>query len=230
MKYPIFTPINFSKMFTQLDKKQESTKSRSATEAYSATAQLSQVNDQRTETAQRKKLQNLVNDSAIAIAQRQTLDKLKGVTQKVDLEDETTQKKSVDVHQFNIGLDGELPLQKKDDENANHAITQQVANNTGLPDHLKVGIENLSGMSLDHVKVHYNSDKPAQLSALAYAQGSDIHVGAGQEQHLPHEAWHVVQQMQGRVQPTLQAQGVDINDDTALETEADIMGAKALQS
>lgn len=35
------------------------------------------------------------------------------------------------------------------------------ANNTGLPDNLKTGIENLSGMSLDDVKVHYNSDKPA---------------------------------------------------------------------
>jgi hypothetical protein len=49
-------------------------------------------------------------------------------------------------------------------------------------------------MSMDHVKVHYNSSQPAQLNALAYAQGSDIHVAPGQEQHLPHEAWHVVQQ------------------------------------
>ena len=29
-------------------------------------------------------------------------------------------------------------------------------NNTGLPDNLKSGMENLSGMSLDHVNVHYN--------------------------------------------------------------------------
>ena len=77
-------------------------------------------------------------------------------------------------------------------------------NHTGLPDNLKSGIENLSGMSMDHVKVHYNSSQPAQLNALAYAQGADIHVAPGQEQHLPHEAWHVVQQAQGRVQPTMQ--------------------------
>ena len=32
------------------------------------------------------------------------------------------------------------------------------------------------GMSMDHVKVHYNSDKPVQLNAHAYAQGSEIHV------------------------------------------------------
>lgn len=52
--------------------------------------------------------------------------------------------------------------------------------------------------------MHYNSSRPAQLQALAYAQGSDIHLGPGQERHLPHEAWHGVQQAQGRVQPTLQ--------------------------
>lgn len=71
-------------------------------------------------------------------------------------------------------------------------------NQTGLPDQLKTGIESLSGMSMDSVKVHYNSTKPAQLSALAYAQGSNIHLAPGQEQHLSHEAWHLVQQAKGR--------------------------------
>ncbi len=105
------------------------------------------------------------------------------------------------------------------------------SNNTGLPTQLKTGIESLSGMSMDHVKVHYNSDKPAQLNAHAYAQGSEIHVAPGQEQHLPHEAWHVVQQAQGRVQPTMQMKaGVPVNDDEGLEREADVMGAKALST
>jgi len=103
------------------------------------------------------------------------------------------------------------------------------ANDTGLPNDLKSGIESLSGMSMGHVKVYYNSDKPAQLQAHAYAQGSDIHVASGQEQHLPHEAWHVVQQAQGRVKPTMQMKGgVPVNDDVGLEREADLMGAKAL--
>jgi hypothetical protein len=103
------------------------------------------------------------------------------------------------------------------------------ANNTGLPDKLKSGIESLSGLSMDHVRVHYNSSQPAQLNALAYAQGSDIHLAPGQEQHLPHEAWHVVQQAQGRVRPTLQInEGVQANDDVGLEREADVMGAKAV--
>lgn len=101
-------------------------------------------------------------------------------------------------------------------------------NNTGLPDNLKSGIENLSGYSMDDVKVHFNSDKPAQLNAHAYAQGTDIHVAPGQEQHLPHEAWHVVQQKQGRVQATMQMKaGVPVNDDKGLENEADVMGAKS---
>jgi len=102
-------------------------------------------------------------------------------------------------------------------------------NNTGLPNQLKAGVENLSGMSMDHVRVHYNSDKPAQLQAHAYAQGSEIHVAPGQEKHLPHEAWHVVQQAQGRVKPTMQMKdAVPVNDDAGLEQEADVMGEKAL--
>jgi hypothetical protein len=103
----------------------------------------------------------------------------------------------------------------------------RVPNDTGLPDRLKSGVEALSGVSLDGVKVHYNSSRPAQLNALAYAQGSDIHVAPGQEGHLPHEAWHVVQQRQGRVSPTLRMKGVEINDESGLEREADAMGAAA---
>ncbi|ASS48208.1 MAG: hypothetical protein CHH17_05545 [Candidatus Fluviicola riflensis] len=113
---------------------------------------------------------------------------------------------------------------------ADQAIIQRQANTTGMPDNLKSGIENLSGYSMSDVKVHYNSDKPAQLNAHAYAQGTQIHLASGQEKHLPHEAWHVVQQKQGRVKPTMQLKGkVAINDDAGLENEADVMGAKAMQ-
>ena len=117
----------------------------------------------------------------------------------------------------------ELPVQGK------FQHIQKKENKTGLPDNLKSGVESLSGFSMDDVKVHYNSSQPAQLNALAYAQGTDIHVAPGQEQHLPHEAWHVAQQKQGRVQPTIQMKaGVAVNDDPGLENEADVMGAKAL--
>lgn len=101
-------------------------------------------------------------------------------------------------------------------------------NRTGLPDDLKAGIESLSGISMDDVKVHYNSAQPSQLHAHAYAQGSAIHLAPGQDRHLPHEAWHVVQQKQGRVKPTMQLKGTTIiNDDVGLEVEADVMGARA---
>ena len=107
---------------------------------------------------------------------------------------------------------------------------EPVENRTGMPDQLKSGLEQLSGYDLSSVRVHRNSAKPAQLNAHAYAQGQDIHLGPGQERQLPHEGWHVVQQMQGRVKPTMQMKGkVNVNDDVGLEKEADVMGAKALQ-
>jgi hypothetical protein len=106
---------------------------------------------------------------------------------------------------------------------------QKTENNTGLPDPLKTGMENLSGMNLNHVKTHYNSSKPAAVQAHAYAQGSEIHLGSGQEKHLPHELAHVVQQAQGRVKPTTSVNGMAVNNNIGLEKEADVMGAKALK-
>lgn len=107
-------------------------------------------------------------------------------------------------------------------------VTQRMPDRTGLPGPLKQGIEALSGLSLDDVKVHRNSAEPAQMQAQAFARGTDIHLAPGQEQHLPHEAWHVVQQKQGRVAPTVQAFGQHLNTDPALEREADMMGARAV--
>ena len=109
------------------------------------------------------------------------------------------------------------------------SISPEIADKNGLPAELKMGVENLSGMDMSGVKVHYNSSKPANLGALAYAQGLNIFVGAGQEHHLPHEAWHVVQQKQGRVKANAEVGEEAINDDRSLEKEADQMGAKALQ-
>lgn len=118
---------------------------------------------------------------------------------------------------------------------AKQAVTRPVraplpaTNRTGLPIPLKMAVERRSGLAMDDVQVHYNSSRPAQLQALAYTQGTEIHVGPGQERHLAHEAWHVVQQKQGRVRPTLQMKGANLNDDEGLEREADAM-ASAVQS
>ena len=123
-------------------------------------------------------------------------------------------------------------LQAKRDSQMSSArptVVQRVENKTGLPDGLKSGMESISGLSLDDVKVYRNSDKPAQLQAYAYAQGTNIHLGPGQEKHLPHELGHVVQQKQGVVKATTQLKGkVSINDDEGLEKQADLLGNKAL--
>ncbi len=149
--------------------------------------------------------------------------KSKEAVQKKGPEDEDElQFKAKDAVQLK-GPEDEDELQFKAEE-----PVQQQENRTGLPDELKAGVENLSGMAMDDVRVHYNSGKPAQLNAYAYTQGTEIHVAPGQEKHLPHEAWHVVQQKEGRVQPTMQmAGGVAVNDDKGLEKEADGMGGKA---
>ena len=115
---------------------------------------------------------------------------------------------------------------------ATQGLSQRQSPNphNSLPEGLQRGIEILSGLTMDHVRVHYDSPMPAQFHALAYAQGSNIHLGPGQDKHLPHEAWHLVQQAQGRVRPTLQVNGnVPVNDDPQLEREADQLGARALR-
>ncbi|MBC3929072.1 DUF4157 domain-containing protein [Undibacterium sp. CY21W] len=194
----------------------------------------SEFTDQRPQATTQRQLQNAANNSPQnrqlqafqQMAQnstRATQLKTMGAMMKAP----AVQRQEEDDEPLQVKSAGE-PLQREATADAADAPKQ---NNTGLPDHLKSGIESLSGMSMDHVKVHYNSSQPAQLNAHAYAQGSEIHVGPGQEQHLPHEAWHVVQQAQGRVQPTMQMKaGVPVNDDVGLEAEADVMGEIAMHS
>lgn len=133
---------------------------------------------------------------------------------------------------------GRSPLQRRvmdasgagdGDASGDAGIGAARAYDTGLPSNLRSGIHALSGLNLDDVKVHYNSPKPGGISARAYAQGSDIHLAPGQDKYLPHEAWHVVQQRQGRVQATRQLAGIAVNENTGLEHEADVMGMRALQ-
>jgi hypothetical protein len=100
----------------------------------------------------------------------------------------------------------------------------------GLPETLRAGIESLSGVDMSDVQVRHDSAEPAKLQAHAYARGNVIHLAPGQERHLPHEAWHVAQQRQGRVRPTTAVAGVKVNDDPSLEGEADRMGEQALRS
>lgn len=176
----------------------------------SAQGQLVQLVQQNPIVNGQAELSDLINGSPRSVAQRKMIETTFGQPiQKVEEEEEE-------------------PVQLKS-KNSPMMTNDAPGNETGMPGQLKSGIESLSGMDMSDVRVHRNSDKPAQLNALAYAQGNEIHIGPGQEQHLPHEAWHVVQQRQGRVKPTLQMKGQSINDDIGLEKEADLMGAKALQ-
>lgn len=124
----------------------------------------------------------------------------------------------------------EQPLQREEDDEAMQGKFEepvQKKNETGMPDNLKAGIEDLSGFAMDDVRVHYNSDKPATVQALAYTQGTDIHVASGQEQHLPHEAM-ACGPADGRSCGTYDRNGgLPVNDNVGLEHEADVMGARA---
>ena len=142
--------------------------------------------------------------------------KLAETIQAKDDDEEKIQKKSIQM----ADKEEEEKIQTK-------KVTQRIENKTGMPDNLKSGVEQLSGLDMSDVRVHYNSPEPAQVQAHAYTQGSNIHVAPGQERHLAHEAWHVAQQKQGRVQATTEVAGIPVNDNQGLEKEADVMGAKA---
>jgi len=158
-------------------------------------------------------MQEMVNNSPRMVAQRKQLESI-----------------------FTIPWQGQRPAQAELTQNKFNAKAAPaplkgeptpLQNNTGLPDDLKAGIEELSGIAMDDVQVNYNSSKPAGLQAFAYTHGKEIHVAPSQDKYLPHEAWHVVQQAQGRVKPTAQAMGVPINNEPSLEREAETMGNKA---
>lgn len=98
---------------------------------------------------------------------------------------------------------------------------RQQPNLTGIPTQMKLDFEQRSGLSFDDVRVHYNSDKPAQIGALAYTQGTQVHIGPGQERHLRHELGHVVQQKHGIVRPSGKLRGRQVNTNPQLEQQAD---------
>ncbi|HWI66354.1 MAG TPA: DUF4157 domain-containing protein [Symbiobacteriaceae bacterium] len=99
-------------------------------------------------------------------------------------------------------------------------------------------MERTLGADLSDVRIHPSSSKASEVGALAYTQGSEVHFAPGQfnpesrsgRQLLGHELAHVVQQREGRVQPSTQLKGLPLNDDPQLEKEADALGTKAAQA
>ncbi len=127
-----------------------------------------------------------------------------------------------------------MAAQRKALENSFGPI-QKAENKTGMSDDLKTKMETSFNSDFSDVKVHSNSSKAPDVGALAYTQGSDVHFAPGQfspnssggQQLLGHELAHVVQQREGRVNPTTEVNGMPVNDSPALEKEADILGSKA---
>jgi hypothetical protein len=103
-----------------------------------------------------------------------------------------------------------------------------------MPAAVQAKMESAFGVDFSAVRIHPGS-QAAAIGALAFTRGTDIHFAPGQyrphegrgQEILGHELAHVVQQSQGRVHATTQAMGLAINDDPALEREADEKGRRA---
>ncbi len=108
---------------------------------------------------------------------------------------------------------------------------------TSMPEDVQAKMENSFGTSFSGVNIHQNDNSATEMGALAYTQGDNVHFAPGQynpasskgQELLGHELTHVVQQRQGRVQPTKQGKGMSVNDSPSLEQEADVMGKKAAE-
>jgi hypothetical protein len=106
---------------------------------------------------------------------------------------------------------------------------------TEMPPLVQAKMESAFGADFSDVRVHTDSARAVDLSALAFTQGNDIHVAPGQwapettkgQELLGHELAHVVQQRAGRVTATAQRKGASLNDEPELEREADTLGARA---
>jgi len=115
------------------------------------------------------------------------------------------------------------PIQKKQDNGGN------------LPDDIQMKMENSFGADFSNVNVHENSRSAKGLNAVAYTQGNNIHFAPGHNPYssqgqevLGHELTHVIQQSEGRVAATTTSpNGLPVNDDKGLESEADHFGKKA---
>jgi len=124
--------------------------------------------------------------------------------------------------------------QEKNTQSPQNTISE-VGTAGKMPPAVQAKMENAFGTDFSDVSITPNSQKASSLGALAYTQGNSIQFAQGQydpntekgQSLLGHELTHVVQQKQGRVQPTDQIGDTPINDNASLEAEADLMGSKA---
>jgi hypothetical protein len=131
----------------------------------------------------------------------------------------------------------QAPVMRASASDAGYAGDMPAAASGGgapMPAAVQARMEHALGADFSRVRIHEDPGAQA-IGALAYTQGTDIHFAPGQydpgsrrgQELLGHELTHVVQQAQGRVQATAQASGAAVNEDPALEREADETGARA---
>jgi len=114
------------------------------------------------------------------------------------------------------------------------APVEGAASATGMPAAVQAKMEAAFDFDFSAVRIHEGAEAAA-VGARAFTRGVDIHFAPGEyaphapagQELLGHELAHVVQQAGGRVAATTQAKGVALNDDDALEREADEQGARA---
>lgn len=123
---------------------------------------------------------------------------------------------------FGAGESG-VSIQRQARARPQHRFDAVRSGGSALPGALRSRLERAARLPMHDVRVHYNSPHPARVGALAFTRGSEIHLSPGQEEHLAHEAWHVVQQKQRRVRATTSVDRQPVNDSDALEQEADRM-------
>ncbi|WP_437765359.1 DUF4157 domain-containing protein [Sorangium sp. So ce281] len=138
---------------------------------------------------------------------------------------------------FSSGRDGARQDRGEPGQRAGAGVPAPTAGRA-MPEAVRERMESAFSADFSDLRIHPGSARATALGALAYTQGSDIHVapghwapetGRGQEL-LGHEIAHVVQQREGRVRATAQTQGVALNDEPALEREADELAQKAVKA
>lgn len=126
--------------------------------------------------------------------------------------------------------------QKQSDISDNSFPLQLKSRGSGLPlpSDVRDKMEQSFNADFSDVRIHRGSEAKA-IGALAFTQGNNIYFQPDQynpkslagQTLLGHELTHVVQQRSGLVKPQGRQGNLSINADSALETEADRLGAKA---
>jgi hypothetical protein len=185
-----------------------------------------EMSDNSARSIQMRKWQEMSDNSDRSIQMRKLQEMADNSPRAAEMREMQQKAKNYDQNQMNSFFSPE-PLQRKEE-------ATDTGSGSKMPEEVQAKMESAFGADFSNVNIHVG-EQASSVGALAYAQGNDIHFAPGQynpntqsgQELLGHELTHVVQQRAGRVQTTTQAKGLAVNDDPALEQEADVMGKKA---